>query len=68
MDARNSPRWSAYSRNSTNGGATWSTEELLSMYVPSSGYIPLDNFDLPFVASPEDARQGNDSGSNTGGL
>jgi hypothetical protein len=68
MDARNSPRWSAYSRNSTNGGATWSTEELLSMYVPSSGYIPFDNFDLPFVASPEDARQGNDSGSNTGGL
>ena len=56
MDSRNSPRWSAYARSSTNGGATWSPEELLSMYVPSSGYIPSQDFDPLFAPSPEDAR------------
>jgi hypothetical protein len=67
MDARNSPRWSAYSRSSTNGGATWSDEQLLSMYVPSSGYIPLDNFDPLFSPSREDARR-NNALLNVGGL
>ena len=68
MDARNSPRWSAYERSSTNGGATWSDEELLSTYVPSSGYIPQDNFDPLFSPSPEDARKSGDALLNAGGM
>lgn len=68
MDARNSPRWSAYSRSSTNGGATWSAEELLSMYVPNSGFIPPDNFDFMIAPNPEDARKNSDNIMNAGGL
>lgn len=68
MDSRNSPRWSAYARSSTNGGATWSPEELLSMYVPSSGYIPEQDSDPLFAPSPEDARAYGDSFSSWGGL
>lgn len=72
MDSRNSPRWSAYSRSSTNGGATWSPEELLSMYVPSSGYIPEQDsaplFAPSAVAPSEDARAFGENLSSPGGL
>ena len=68
MDARNSPRWSAYARSSTNGGATWSAEELLSMYVPNSSYIPPQNFDSFFSPFPENARNDDKSLLNVGGL
>lgn len=67
MDARNSPRWSAYERTSTNGGATWSDEELLSMYAPNSGYIPENDFDRLFSPAREDARE-NGSQLNFGGM
>ncbi|HWF92533.1 MAG TPA: sialidase family protein [Terriglobales bacterium] len=67
MDSRNSPRWSAYSRSSTNGGATWAPEEMLSMYVPSSGYIPEQDFDPLFEPLPQDARAYGDT-SSRGGL
>jgi hypothetical protein len=72
MDSRNSPRWSAYARSSTNGGATWSPEELLSMYVPSSGYIPARDSNPMFapasLAPSEDARAYVDGQSSRGGL
>lgn len=68
MDLRNSPRWSAYSRSSTNGGATWSPEELVSMYVPNSGYIPGQDSAPPFMSWPEDARAYSDSLSSPGGF
>jgi hypothetical protein len=68
MDSRNSPRWSAYSRSSTNGGATWSPEELLSMYAPNSGYIPAQDSDPLSAPSPQDARVYGESLSGRGGL
>jgi len=68
MDARNSPRWSAYERSSTNGGATWSDEELLSMYAPNSGYIPENDFDRMFSPAPEDARANGASQLSFGGM
>jgi hypothetical protein len=68
MDARNAPRWSAYERSSTNGGATWSNEELLSMYAPNSGYIPENNFNPLFFSAPEDARTDGSAQWNAGGL
>lgn len=68
MDARNSPRWSAYARSSTNGGATWSAEELLSMYVPNSSYIPPQNFDSFFSPFPENARKDDNILRSLGGL
>lgn len=68
MDARNSPRWSAYERSSTNGGATWSDEELLSMYAPNSGYIPDNDFDRLFSPAPEDARRDDTSPLNFCGM
>jgi hypothetical protein len=68
MDARNSPRWSAYERTSTNGGATWSDEELLSMYAPNSGYIPENDLDRLFSPAREDARGNDGSSLSLGGM
>jgi hypothetical protein len=48
MDARNPPFWNTYSRSSTNGGATWSTEARLSSYVHGYSYVEREGFRFPF--------------------
>lgn len=48
MDTRSSPYWNTYSRNSTNGGASWSPEIKLSGYVPGFRYIRTKGFSFPF--------------------
>ena len=48
MDTRNSPLWNTYSRSSSNGGATWSTESKLSSYVPGYRYVRSKGFSFPF--------------------
>jgi hypothetical protein len=48
MDTRNHPLWNTYSRNSSNGGATWSAESRLSNYVSGYRYIRSKGFSFPF--------------------
>jgi BNR repeat-like domain len=48
IDSRHSPDWSAFYRTSTNGGATWSPEEMISTYLPTTSYIPPEEFDTLF--------------------
>jgi len=48
MDTRNRPLWNTWSRNSTNGGATWSAESKLSGYVPGYRYVRPKGFSFPF--------------------
>jgi hypothetical protein len=48
MDTRNSPFWNTYYRSSTNGGATWSSENRLSTFVPGFDYIGPSGFKFPF--------------------
>jgi hypothetical protein len=44
----NSPLWNTYYRSSTNGGATWSAETLLSGPVRGYDYIVAGGFRFPF--------------------
>lgn len=48
IDSRHSPDWSAFYRTSTNGGATWSPEKVISTYLPTTSYIPPEEFDSFF--------------------
>ena len=52
MDARAAnggiDRWNVYYRSSTNGGASWSGESVLSSYVSGYTYIFPDGFRFPF--------------------
>jgi hypothetical protein len=54
MDARNAStpggidRWNVYYRRSTNAGATWSAESVLSSYVSGYTYVFTDGFRFPF--------------------
>jgi BNR repeat protein len=52
IDSRNSPDWSAYYRTSSNGGATWSGERMISHYALTSTYIPAETFDFLFGSQP----------------
>lgn len=52
IDSRNSPDWSAYYRTSSNGGATWSEERMISHYALTSSYMPADTFDFLFASRP----------------
>ncbi len=55
IDSRHSPDWSAFYRTSTNGGATWSAEEVISTYLPTTSYIPPDAFDSLFGGGTQSA-------------
>lgn len=48
MDQRNEPYWNVYYRSSTDGGASWSGESVLSDYVPDYSYIFSAGFRFPF--------------------
>ncbi len=49
MDQRNEPHWNVYYRSSTDGGATWSGETVLSTFVTGyNKYIFTDGFRFPF--------------------
>jgi hypothetical protein len=48
MDTRHSPQWNTIYRRSSNGGATWSAEHILSSYVPGYRYIRPNGFSFPF--------------------
>lgn len=48
MDQRHAQLWNVHYRSSTNGGATWSPEALLSSYVPGYRYIRAKGFSFPF--------------------
>jgi hypothetical protein len=48
MDTRNAPLWNVYQRNSSNGGATWSTESQLSGGADGYDYIRPQGFHFPF--------------------
>ncbi len=41
MDSRHTPEWDTYSRSSTNGGATWSNETILSAGKLSTSAFPI---------------------------
>jgi len=53
IDSRNSPDWSAYYRTSSNGGATWSKERMISHYALTSSFMSVDTFDFLFGSQPE---------------
>lgn len=48
MDTRHSPHWNTIYRGSTNGGATWSPEQILSGHVPGYRYVRPAGFNFPF--------------------
>jgi hypothetical protein len=48
MDQRNEPHWNIYYRSSTDGGASWSGETVLSTFVTGFTYIFIDGFRFPF--------------------
>lgn len=48
MDTRHNPQWNTIYRRSSNGGATWSAERILSSYVPGYPYIRSNGFSFPF--------------------
>jgi hypothetical protein len=48
MDTRHAPLWNVFQRSSSNGGATWSDESLLSGPVRGYDYILPDGFRFPF--------------------
>jgi hypothetical protein len=48
MDTRHAPLWNVFQRSSSNGGATWSDESLLSGPVRGYDYILTDGFRFPF--------------------
>jgi hypothetical protein len=48
MDTRNAQQWNTYYRSSNTGGATWSAEARLSVYVPGYRYIGKKGFRFPF--------------------
>jgi len=48
MDQRNEPNWNVYYRSSTDGGASWSNESVLSNFVSGYSYIFSSGFRFPF--------------------
>jgi hypothetical protein len=48
MDKRKSPYWNTYYRSSSNGGASWGEEILVSRYVAGYRYIGKQGFRFPF--------------------
>ncbi len=50
MDARaqGGLLWNVYTRSSTNGGSTWSSEADISSYTPGYAYIQPDGFGYPY--------------------
>ena len=48
MDQRNEPNWNVYYRSSTDGGASWSGESVLSNFVSGYSYIFSTGFRFPF--------------------
>jgi hypothetical protein len=62
MDQRNKPHWNVYYRKSTDGGASWSGETVLSTFVAGYNYIFTDGFRFPFGDYFD---MGIDSGSHT---
>ena len=41
MDSRHTPEWDTYTRSSTNGGATWSDETIISAGKLSTETVPV---------------------------
>ncbi len=48
MDTRRSPLWNVFQRSSSNGGATWSDQVLLSGPARGYDYILPGGFRFPF--------------------
>ncbi len=67
IDSRNSPDWSAYYRTSSNGGATWSKERMISHYALTSSFMPVDTFGFLFATQPVMAAV-QDAEVNAGGV